>query len=768
MKKTMAILMAAIMVSALLSPISIVSGETGSPELEIDAGPIELTYDFDEPIVEKTVVDEHEYDLVSILGCDLYGAPEMPVLPFKTAFILIPYGEEVQDIQVIPGKEVYLGEFYIEPSQEPVPISFKGPIEPTLPNEEIYNSENVFPEEVYSKVAVQGMRGYQILILNLYPVRYLPKTKEVSYFESMKVIVNTRASRPDKLFRGLPQDGTQVAKIADNPEILISYDSAEVSSLQELTQPYQYVIITNEELAGASGLYNFQTLRDSKIAKGMTATIVTTEWIYAEYPGKDRQTRIRNFIIDAYKNWGTDYVLLGGDGDGENVGGESGDNIIPARGFWTGLKDDECEPPNIPADMYYSCLHGTFDFDGDGTYGEPKDGPGGGEVDLFAEVYVGRAPVDSETEVSNFVKKTLNYESSAFLGRALMVGEDLGWIPWGGDYKDEIKDGSSKWGYTTVGFPQPPFFVGTLYDRDWLPGHDWPKSAIINRLNRNPNLINHLGHANPTYVMKMFNSDVDALTNDKYFFGWTQGCYCGAFDNRYFEPWCNYISSDCILEHFVVDDHGAFAFIGNSRYGWGSSSNTNGPSQRFDREFWDAVFGEAITRIGIANADSKEDNAGLIGDSYIRFCYYEINLFGDPEISIKTPTVSIYTDKTSYTTGDTMHVGLDVTNPGDALPVRFVIWLKKPSGGIKVVTDRSLTLPAGLDYSNPNYMEFTLPGLPPGTYTWHAALIEPSGPVVFISHDTASWEFGPAVAGAPTEDVSGVLEQTAIAIDFGE
>ena len=56
----------------------------------------------------------------------------------------------------------------------------------------------------------------------------------------------------------------------------------------------------------------------------------------------------------------------------------------------------------------------------------------------------------------------------------------------------------------------------------------------------------------------------------------------------------------------------AFAFIGNSRYGWGNVFTTDGASQRFDREFWDAVFGGGTIRIGIANANSKEDNAGLI------------------------------------------------------------------------------------------------------------------------------------------------------------
>ena len=76
-------------------------------------------------------------------------------------------------------------------------------------------------------------------------------------------------------------------------------------------------------------------------------------------------------------------------------------------------------------------------------------------------------------------------------------------------------------------------------------------------------MVNHVGHASVTDCMRMYNADVDALTNGKYFFGWTQGCYAGSFYNRWSD--CSYGSSDCILEHFVVADHGAFAFIGNSR-----------------------------------------------------------------------------------------------------------------------------------------------------------------------------------------------------------
>ncbi len=277
------------------------------------------------------------------------------------------------------------------------------------------------------------------------------------------------------------------------------------------------MIITNEALKNASSQYTFDDLVNHRISRGLSATIVTTEWIYANYDGtrpdetSDDQTRIRNFIIDAYCNWGTTYVLLGGDGDGADVGGESGDNIIPARGFY--IQAGEETDYNMPADMYYGCLDGSFDHDGDGLYGEPTDGQAAGEVDLFAEVYTGRAPVDSDGELSNLVKKTIEYETM-FLKKALMVGQKMCNNPLtgGGDYKDEIKDGSSNHGYTTVGFPGN-WDVDTLYDRDGT----WVVDDLISRMNDGRALINHLGHGSNTSAMLMNNSIVDGLQNSHSF-----------------------------------------------------------------------------------------------------------------------------------------------------------------------------------------------------------------------------------------------------------
>ena len=58
-----------------------------------------------------------------------------------------------------------------------------------------------------------------------------------------------------------------------------------------------------------------------------------------------------------------------------------------------------------PATHYYECLDGTWDANGDHTYGEIADSP-----DLCADVYVGRIPLYNVAMAQNFVRKVLTYE----------------------------------------------------------------------------------------------------------------------------------------------------------------------------------------------------------------------------------------------------------------------------------------------------------------------------------------------------------------------
>jgi len=604
------------------------------PATKDDVASVELTnekmvleYQFGEPGFSES----SGYDIVRIKGLELYERIGAPIVPVRPVTVLVPFGKKVVNTQVILLETHELPDTYLlAPAQRPYPLSYPGTVEWTEPDPAIYEQTAPWPGMDSEEISSQSKRGYQLFTLNLLPLQYVPATGKLTYTTKLRLEIDLADAVSLDVLRPCDALETKLTAIVDNPGQLASYP-AEDTSFEVLEEsplpgggPYQYVVITNETLESASGPWNFQALRDARIAQGISATIVTTEWIYANYNGtrpdggSDNQTRIRNFLIDAYQSWGTEYVLLGGT-----------NSIVAARKFkvqaYSGGPID-----TMPVDMYYGCVDPsacTFDHDADGDYGEPTDGEGGGDVDLCAEIYAGRAPVENAAELQNFVKKTLTYDSTytEYLSRIVMVGEYLGFggpaqyaknsmeqIRLGGDYDD----------YFTYGFenhPQPDFYdfntSTNLYDADGT----WPKSELINLMNEGEHVFNHLGHANYTYDMKLYTSDLASLTNTDYFFAYSQGCMPGGFD-----------TTNCFAEVITSMEYGAFAVVMNARSGWGKHNSTDGPSQRFARQFWDAALDEDMLEMGRANQDSKEDNLWDINGGCIRWCYYELNLFGDP------------------------------------------------------------------------------------------------------------------------------------------
>jgi hypothetical protein len=106
------------------------------------------------------------------------------------------------------------------------------------------------------------------------------------------------------------------------------------------------------------------------------------------------------------------------------------------------------------------------------------------------------------------------------------------------------------------------------------------------------------------------------------------------------------------------------------------------------------------------------------------------------------PPISIYTNKYSYSAGDTMCLGLHVVNPLDRpITVCVAVWLEKPVGPPTVILHaHAVTLPASFTYSNPTFKSFVLPSMPAGIYKWHAALLKPTTHAI-LAEDPAEWEF---------------------------
>ena len=620
----------------------VVSGlESQGPEevSETDANLMVLEYEFDEPTINRK--GSGGYDNIRIAGLESYQRAGAPVVPVRPVKVLVPFGKKVAGTRIIRQDSTELkGGYYLAPGQRPVPLNHQGQVKPVKPNAAIYAQRSAWPGRGRERGRTQSKRGYQFFTMNLFPVQYLPAGGKIRYSRRMRLEIELEDCSSKSVLKSSGKLKKEILLSTDNPGSLDAYNEAaesltgEGQSLAALSGgPYQYVIITNGALADAEGPWNFQALRDAKLTRGMSTTIVTTEWIYATYDGTrpdggtDNQTRIRNFLIDAYQNWGTEYMLLGGV-----------NSIVPARMFWveTYAGGDE---DTMPVDMYYGCVDPvecSFDYNANGIYGEPNDGVGGGDVDLRAEIYVGRAPVEDEAELTNFIKKTLTYGATqnSYLHRIAMLGEYLGF---GGisnfayNSMEQIRLGGDYDGYFTYGFenhPQTGFieFITTgclegdvycwpLYDIEG----SWSGSTLLGLMNGGVHLFNHLGHANITSCMNLNTTSLASLTNTDYFFAYSQGCNSGWFD-----------ASDCFAEELTAGEHGAFAAVMNARFGWGMEESTDGPSQRFNRQFWDAVLGENMLELGRANQDSKEDNLWDIDGEAIRWCYYELNLFGDP------------------------------------------------------------------------------------------------------------------------------------------
>jgi len=574
-----------------------------------NANKMQIKFEFSKPlIIEKN--DTYEIDMKNCEKMEVNGM----LLPVKPLAILLPPFKDVKKIDVY-GRKIYLGNYK--------PERAKGIVANGIVLKSMAKYDSSIPP--YHKVGVYGLRGYKILALDLFPVVY--EKGKLFYYKSMEVEIELKNGKLNELYRGLEKDKQWVKMHVINPWIADEYP------VKKLNQKYEYLIITNEKLKKA-----FERLAEYKEKHGIKTKIVTVESIVSNssfwdemYPiFNDTQAKIRRFIRYAYENWGIEYVLLGGDADVKN----ESSNIVPARYLYAtchGLplgKEDELEA-YIPSDVYYACLDGTFNTDMDDKWGENASGNSAthqDEADLYAEVWVGRACVDSIEEANNIINKTIAYEegqNDKALMQVLLLGEYLGFggpAQWGGNHKENV-----------VPYIPSSYNITRLYDKF----NEWSKYELASIINKGVNIVNHDGHGWTTYALKMRNKDLSLFKNDDYFFLYSQTCLAGSFDNWY--PEDHYYEDDCFAEHLTTSQHGAFACIMNARYGLGRENSTDSPGERYDLSFFKGLFEKNIREIGRANHFSKEDNVWRIDENGMRWTYYETNLFGDPQVAIKEP-----------------------------------------------------------------------------------------------------------------------------------
>ena len=595
---------------------------------------VRLTIAFEAPKLEALAGG---FSLITFPATAQAGRPGEPSYPFRAIQALLPPGESISATTVEKsGWTLIGGSNKLFPAQEPVPGTELDRTKPSLLYRAAAYEVDTWVYAPEPAFTTHYLRGHAIATGAVSPVGFRPASGEVGYYRTINVVLETAPSAEArealKLLRTDRETEERVSRLVANPQAVSRYGEL-AAPLIDPANAFEYLIVTDDQFAD-----DFSPLGDFYTRRGVRTRIMTVEEITAGYGGVDTAERIRNAIKDKYVSNGITHVLLGGDWDG----GTGDPKIVPYRGLYGEVHSSELyTDSNMPADLYFANLDGTWNTDGDALWGEA------GEDDPYAEIAVGRASVDTPDEIAHFINKTIMYQDHPVAGdvrQALLLGEKL-WdnpLTYGDDEVELLVGTHADNGFTTSGIPTD-FSITRRYDR--VMGA-WGPNVVFDAVNAGTSWVGHAGHSNTGYVMRMNRNDVSDLyfANDGVSAAFpvmcSTGCYDGSFDNC--TPSGLYEIADCIGEQMVSTAHCAVAFICNSRYGWFDEGTTNGPSIHFMREFFDAVFTEGYTTLGEAHARSKDETVAFLGlpDEWepgaVRWCFYESNLLGDPALDCWT------------------------------------------------------------------------------------------------------------------------------------
>ncbi|MEI7835223.1 MAG: C25 family cysteine peptidase [Planctomycetota bacterium] len=385
------------------------------------------------------------------------------------------------------------------------------------------------------------------------------------------------------------------------------------------------LIITSGSLADA-----FQNVSDWYTRKGFPAHVLTTESIALSYSGADLQDKIRNAVIDYHTNHGVQYVLLGGD-----------NTVVPDRDAYVSV--GAYVTADMPTDLYYASLTGTWDANGNGIYGETTDG-----VTLNYDVVVARYPIRTAGQVQTILNKVIAYEttppSSNWATKMFTAGDQL-WDTFApGTYNGiavnhSASDAELKARYADSQYVQP-YFPQRQVDYMFDSYTSWDASAPGDYLQNSANLLTAMGngyqfmhmatHGNDTaWGLEsglLSSSNIESLSQQiNVPFISTIACNTGAFDR----------ADASLSEAFLRSPNtGTIAYLGSSRYGWDYYGSSLGTSFRYSYEFYKAAFSGSGGTAGDAFATSKEALAyASTSNGAYRWVMFSLNYQGDPLVS---------------------------------------------------------------------------------------------------------------------------------------
>jgi hypothetical protein len=602
------------------------------------------------------------YDVVKIPGGYQCEEPGRPDLPMAVQTISVPSGTQEASVEIISTEDIELpGEYVLVPAQPFFEIHGGTAPDWQSPDTSIYNLPGEYPLGLIDCSKVGDICGYKVVSLYTRPVHYIPYKKKLIIYKKItyKLTYDESGFGTIPTLSQLSVFGSLIKKMVSNPERVAEFQPV-ISSKGGKLPPgnHQYVIVTKSPMDA-----EFQRLASWKEAKGYTTKVVLIDSVYSWYTAGDNCTRLKAFITDAVNQWGALYVLLGGQGDPTSPE----QNIIPTR-FSKVDNSDYWRP----CDMYYTDLDNDWNSSGYNFYGSIYD-----NVNLYSDVFVGRAPVYTLSQAQNFVDKVIRYEfnpPASMQGKLLLTS---GWL------NNSTFD---NWGVRTSDT------VGNRLPADWDKLKLYQKNGTLSRnalfdaINEGYEICNVVSHGDtngliwyPTpggsHEMLLSSTDLNNIISngDRAGFFISSSCLLAAWDLV--------SGGDCFAENLINKLNGGFCgAIGNSRPGI-LGIYYLGPTLELDTVYFHNMAMDTLfNHIGLNLAADKNALLPIVFNSSnpYRHAYrcnlFSFNLLGDPEMSLHINTENNIT----ITCPDTVGLGIDTMDVS-------VFWADRPLNNAMVV-----------------------------------------------------------------------------------
>jgi hypothetical protein len=344
---------------------------------------------------------------------------------------------------------------------------------------------------------------------------------------------------------------------------------------------------------------------------------------------------------------------------------------------------------------------------------------------MYAEVYVGRASVYNVAMAQNFVSKVLTYEKNpptGYLKKMLLPTAIL----WSSYEERPMQD--------SIASMTPSDWVdGKLYQRNGTLSRQW----MIDSMNAGFGMGHWVGHGDENGIYMgtpyLTSSDANNLVNgDRQGIANSIACMTGGWD---LVP-----GGDCFAERLVNRVGGGLvAALMNSRYGWGAyvSGYVPGPSERIDTTFYHSVLLFDMFHIGEAHSVAKDAWVYYADSGYqydmTRWCLYELNLFGDPEMPLWTDVPQNLTvNFPSVIPMGAQDVNVLVTSSGSPLQNALVCLLKGDETYASGYTNAAGVAVLSINPLSPGTMYITVTAL--NHYPYEDSLIVQQSNYAYITY----------------------------------